>query len=112
MSRGPLAAFAAVLVLSALVFAQSYQGRMELRDAQVAGCERARADRIEGMTRDRDLADFAASAAHARRATGQPHVADRYDLIAERSIARIARTRVRIVDCARAYPAPSPLPFR
>jgi hypothetical protein len=91
--RGPVIA----LMIVTYVLAQSYQGRVELRDSQVRGCHRSQLDR-SANARGWRIAE------HARRADGQTMVAAEY--------ARIAaglEQRSRI-NCARAFPHPSLIP--
>lgn len=100
-----------LLLMILAVFAQSYQGRVDLRGTQVAGCERAVQDRQESVRRDLDLAAFARRASQARRADGDDQVAVEYARIADRADRRARSTRSRIVDCEDAFPRPSLSPL-
>jgi hypothetical protein len=52
MSRGNLALLvvAALAALMMLIWAQSYAGRVQLRDSQLRGCERGKLDRAGNAT--------------------------------------------------------------
>jgi hypothetical protein len=106
---------AALLLLIAAVFWQSYDGRRELRAAAVRDCQLNQAGRLDAIGRDRDLVDFARRASVARAADGDLLVAQEYERIASRAEDRIGRTRLRRAEagpCEQAIPSPSPLPSR
>lgn len=82
------------------VVAQSYDGRVEIRNNAYAGCQRGQLDRVANAAGWR-------TAEAARRASGTPA-----DLVAAARYARIAgglERRSRI-DCSDAYPSPTLLP--
>lgn len=84
---------------------QSYEGRKDLRNAQVKGCERGKADR-------RDAARGWTVAARARR-DSYLHDGQRTDLraaLAYEDIVRGMERRASIV-CVDVYPAPSLIPL-
>lgn len=89
---------AVTLVLVAAVFAQSYAGRVRLVDAQRGGCERTK-------VRDRNAAIAWSVAAATRRLEGDLGTARAYDTAAE------TLWRFAVIDCARTYPAATPLGF-
>jgi hypothetical protein len=86
-----------LLMIVTYVLAQSYAGRVELRDSQVRGCHRSQQDRAANARGWR-------IAEHARRASGETKVADAY---AEIATGLEQRSRI---DCERAFPAPSLIP--
>lgn len=95
--RKMVLAFAAIAIaLFAYTAWQSYDGRVRLREGQLAGCERGKLDRAANAAGWR-------TAERARRATGTPTdlaAADRYS-----AIAAGLEQRSRI-DCARVFPDP------
>lgn len=110
--RGPSRFWGALglLLLIGAVFAQSYEGRVAIRDAQVRGCERGKLDRRANARGWR-------TAERARRQTAEnPNVDPR-----ERRDASHAATTYQVISlelsrrsrivCRAVYPRPSPLPF-
>ncbi len=86
---------AAILLVAAFA-THSYNQRTDIRDAQVAGCARAVADRLADVERDEEIATLGSDNPQIRTA---------------RIRTRIAEVRERLVSCADSYPAPSPVPF-
>jgi hypothetical protein len=70
----------------------AYANAVRARQQAVLGCGRNQRQAVLGIVRDVDLREFARDAAAARRAAGQPLVADKYDSIADRAHLRIALT--------------------
>lgn len=97
--RIPGEVFVPMVIVMALIYvlAQSYEGRVELRDSQLHGCERGRLDRAANARGWR-------TAEHARYRDGDFDVASTYA-----SIARGLEVRAAI-DCETAFPSPSLLP--
>lgn len=98
-TRLVLASMFVLVVLIIAVFMQSYYGRADLVRAQRIGCERGKLDR-----RANELGWRTAEAA--RRASGT-----RDDLRAAGRYAHIAQAlhQRSLIDCAKAYPNPSPV---
>lgn len=86
----------AVALLMGAGCSQSYLGRVQLRDSQVAGCYRAVADRTDDVSRDADIGRLAQVAGVAVSA-------------GPRSAQAAARRRVR---CEAEYPSPSLWPWK
>lgn len=86
-----------VLTVAGAVLGQGYNGRKDLRDSQIKGCERAKLDRSANALGWRN-------AQRARQKAGEWDVAVVYWAIAT---GLEARSRI---DCAAAFPEPSLLP--
>jgi hypothetical protein len=111
MSRGNLALLvvAALAALMMLIWAQSYAGRVQLRDSQLRGCERGKLDRAGNATGWR-------TAEAARRRTAHDPTVSRSErrgaAIAAARYARIAAGMEEraAIDCTLVYPHPRLLP--
>lgn len=101
----------AILILVAAVFYQSYVGRLDLRDSNIAGCERAKLDRSANV-------DAWTAARKARRELSNDPTASRSQ---REDAAAAAITYTQTIDslrsrldrpfnCRVAFPAPSPIP--
>jgi hypothetical protein len=88
----------AMIVVLAAFYAQSYAGRVQLANAQRAGCERQK-------QRDYNAAIAWSVAAATRRLEGDTGTAAAYDEAAT------TFWRYAVTNCARAYPAASPFGF-
>lgn len=95
---------AGMVVLAGLIFWQSYKGRVDIWESQIAGCERAH------MSRDKPSAEGWRTAQRAREAA---YDRDRKleDLQAARAYDRIAASFEELAarDCSSDYPKPTPL---
>lgn len=103
--------FAAILMIFAYTIWQSYEGRVGIRNATVAGCERSKLDRAA------NAAGWTAHATYINHVTSAASVQE--DV---KSAARVAvRTYIRIsrelrerahIDCSSAFPKTSLFPRR
>jgi hypothetical protein len=85
---------AVAVLLFAYTIWQSYQGRLDIRRAQLAACARSKLDRLAN-------AEGWRAAEHARRASGTPNdleAASRYDVIAT------GLEKRGHIDCKTAFP--------
>ncbi|WP_026912328.1 hypothetical protein [Patulibacter minatonensis] len=102
------------VVLACAIVAQSYGGRVKLRNDAVRGCERSQLDRRGLAALNTDVSSFAGDASVARRADGNTRTADRYLRIARRADDRTIELAARLpprLECQQAYPYPSLLPW-
>lgn len=102
------------LIMAAGIIAQSYGGRVQLRDDAVQGCLRSQLDRRGLASLNKDVAKFAGDASVARRADGNQTTANSYLAIALRANGRTAELSARLpprLECESAYPHPSLLPW-
>ena len=89
------------LALFAYVVAQSYSGRMEVHDSQIAGCNRGKLDRAQNALGWRTAQEARHIAYEADHRASDLFAMERYDAIA-RDLERRAR-----IDCAKAFPHPT-----
>lgn len=97
----PMFAFL-ILAVSMFLYAEreAQSDSRELRDAQVLSCQRVNI--LRGA-----VAEFMGTAAEARRASGDEHIADQYeDQLRHMRSVRYALPGSAMVDCEEAFPEP------
>lgn len=109
MSSNPLRELRRVVIAFAIlaaflfgyVIAQSYQGRVEIHQAQIAGCQRGKLDRADNALGWRTAQEARDAAYKLDHRASDLFAAQRYDAIATELERRSA------IDCSKAFPSPT-----
>jgi hypothetical protein len=111
MRRVLVAAALLLIITNGTIWAQSYQGRVDLHRAQLAGCHRGIADRLVHLRESEASWKANLIVASDPRQPAVTRSARRDQAVAEELAVKSYRTRVPpALDCDKAFPGPSLLP--
>jgi hypothetical protein len=112
VNRHPMWAFIGLGLIVLAVFGQSFQGRRDLVESQRAGCHRGKLDRAQNARgwRTAEKARLV-TARNPKVVIGERRAAYAAAVTYDRIAADLEQRTGSNLNCSRAFPSPSPLPF-